>query len=510
MPIDRLFRILLSEAFLHRQTIIRTFMAVNVIALMAALMWPKGYSAAAIILVEDKNIIQSLMQGAAVSTDVADRSKMVRQIVYGRKVMNEILEFAGWKKKYPDADDQERITRKLIRKTEIVNLGKNLIKIDYSDENPERAYLTAQKLAELFITESLDAKIAESQAAYDFIDNQTAQYKEKLVQAENALKNYRSENLDALPGSEMDVAARLTATQTRIEQAQFDLREAEFRKQSLEKQLAGEAETVTAFTREGQYRTQIGELQSQIDTLRLSFQDAHPDIVRLRHQIEDLNQAIVDDRKRRETAKAAGRPVVDENIANNPIYMQLRAELSTTKISIDTLRARIADGRRQLQMETARGKRVHGSGATLAELTRDYQVNNDIYQDLLKRRETARVSMNLDRDKQGLTVKIYEPATLPLEPSGLRYMHIVMLGMVLSVVLPVGALYGRMKLDPRLRLPDPIERRVKVPVLVSVPHLWSPAETATARVETRQIVMLMGGTMALIVIVTGLRLVGVF
>jgi polysaccharide chain length determinant protein (PEP-CTERM system associated) len=506
LPIEQLYRPLLHEAFAQRRVLVGVFIAVNLIALMVGLVWPKGYSASAVILVDEKNIIQPLMQGAAVTTEVADRSRMVKQIVYGRKVMGEVLAYGGWLESAPEATEQERLIKKLVRRTQIANLGRNLIKIEYNDDNPERSYRVAQKMAELFIEESLDAKATESQAAYEFIDKQTKEYHQKLAEAENSLKEFRSSNLDALPGSETDISTRLSALQSRIEQAQFELKEAEIKKESLEKQLTGEAEVSAVLSREGQYRSQIAELQAQLETLRLSFHDAHPDIVRLRHQIEDLNSAAAEERRRRETRRAGSRAPADEGMMNNPVYHQLRGELAQTRTTIDTLRARIGEARRQLDRELERGKRVQGGGVTLAELTRDYQVNREIYQDLLKRRETARVSMNLDRDKQGLTFKIYEQATLPLEPSGMRYVHFVVLGLVLSVVLPIGLAYAWVRFDPRVRLPVVIERRLKLPVVATVPHLWSPAETAAAGDDARRLVALAAATVALVALVSVLRL----
>ena len=41
----------------------------------------------------------------------------------------------------------------------------------------------------------------------------------------------------------------------------------------------------------------------------------------------------------------------------------------------------------------------------LAEVTRDYQVNNTLYQDLLRKREQALVSMNINKERQGLGCK---------------------------------------------------------------------------------------------------------
>jgi polysaccharide chain length determinant protein (PEP-CTERM system associated) len=506
LTIDQLYRRLRDEAFLHRRAIVWIFIAVNLVAITIGLVWPKGYSAAAIILVDEKNIIQPLMQGAAVTTEVADRSKMVKQFVYGRKMMQELLEYGGWLKDGPTATQQERLIKKLTRRTQVVNLGRNLIKIEYSDEDAERSYRVAQRMAERFIEDSLLAKAEESQAAYDFIDKQTKEYHGKLAEAEAALKEFRSLNLDALPGSETDISARLNVLQGMVEQAQFELKEAEIRKVSIEKQLSGEAEVSVVLSREGQYRSRISDLQGQLDSLRLSFHDAHPDIVRLRHQIEDLNQAIADERRRREEGRPGAGTPMDETMFNNPVYQQLRGELAQTRTNVDTLRARIGEGKRQLERELERGKRVQGGGATLAELTRDYQVNREIYQDLLKRRETARVSMNLDRDKQGLSFKIYEPATLPLEPSGLRYLHFLLIGLVLGIGLPVGLLYARLRFDPRVRLPDVIERRFKLPLLGSVPHLWAASETAKATDDVRRLAMLVGATIVLMAVVSVLRL----
>jgi polysaccharide chain length determinant protein (PEP-CTERM system associated) len=307
------------------------------------------------------------------------------------------------------------------------------------------------------------------------------EYHAKLVQAEEALKEFRSANIDAQPGTDADVGARLSALQTRIEQATQQMRETEIKKRSLEKQLSGEAETSSVMTREGQYRARLAELQSQLVSLRLSYHETYPDIVRLRHQIEDLNEAITAERQRRQTARTAGRAEADDMMVNNPMYQQLKHELSQTQVQLDMLHARISEARRELQDELERGKRVHGGTLTLAELMRDYQVNRDLYQDLVKRRESARVSMNIDRDNQGLTFKIQEPATLPRRPVGPRFWHFSAGGMILAIVIPVGLLYLKVTGDSRIRLPALIPAKHNVPVLATVPHTWSPTDVLVAQ-----------------------------
>ena len=71
----------------------------------------------------------------------------------------------------------------------VVDIGNNLIRIEYRDTKPMRAYITAKKLGDLFISEGERSKIEESQAAYAFIDKQVQEYLEKLTSVEDELSD---------------------------------------------------------------------------------------------------------------------------------------------------------------------------------------------------------------------------------------------------------------------------------------------------------------------------------
>jgi len=486
LPFEQLVRALTREAFVHRKVVVSLFVLVTLCSVALGLSWPLRYTSATTILVEEKNIIQPLMQGAAVDTGVMDRASIAREVIYGHRIMDQIAVDAGWVKSGADPKRQADVVRNiLIPRTKISHVGdnKNLIRIEYSDDNPKRAYFTAKELADLFIAVTLQAKAKESEDAFNFIDQQVQQYRTKLTTAENDLKQFQSSNLTARPGSEEEVGKRLNDLQDKIDQTSEELKETEIKQNSLNKQLSGEAEATTAFSEEGQYRTRIAGLQSQLSTLRLNYEDTYPDIVRIRHQIEDLNQQIAEDKLKRQTAKSNGQqPVIDESLILNPLYQQLRQELSQTKTKIATLNTRLADYRQLLQEELTRGREVHGGEATLAELTRDYTVNRDIYQDLLRRRENARVSMNLDKQKEGLTFQIQDHATLPLEPNSLRFSDFVFGGLILSLVLPIVLLYAKLKFDPRICFESTVSEKLRLPLFAVIPHMFTPTESeATLR-----------------------------
>src|SRR5262249_36647871 len=85
MQPEHIAKALLHESFSSRRTVVILFVLINAAVLTVGWFWPKGFTASTSILVEEKNIIQPLMQGAAVATEVADRSKNVREVIFGRK-----------------------------------------------------------------------------------------------------------------------------------------------------------------------------------------------------------------------------------------------------------------------------------------------------------------------------------------------------------------------------------------------------------------------------------------
>ena len=508
---EQLLTMMGRELLTRRKLVLAIFLLVNLISVGVGLSWSKSYVSSTTIFVEEKNILDPLMQGAAVRTPVTDRSRIAKEVIFGRKVMNQLAEdlalFAG----SPSDIERERVIDRLRSHTTITQAGRGLIRIEHSDADAKTALRATQRLAEFFILESHEKKLEESKAAYEFIDKQVQEYHAKLQTAEEALKGLRTANIEAgVGGGKTNVVTRINQVMTRIDLSNEQLREAEIKKTSLERQLSGEAESSVVLTRAGQLRTRISELQSQLTTLGLTYHETHPDIVRVRHQIDDLHEAVKVEEARRQNARgstdAGGAAMADEGVVHNPLYQQLRLELAQTRTLIDTLRARISELNRQLESERGRGKVVHSGDASLAEVTRDYQVNNALYQDLLKRREQALVSMNINKERQGLGFSIQEEAELPLRPTGLQLKYAIMVGLFLSMALPAGLLFVLIRFDPRIRLPATITEQLKVPVLAVVPHLWSPLEIGRLKQELRGSIALTMGVLIFIIAILILRI----
>jgi len=480
--IEELIKLVINESILRRKLLLVLFVVIGLSVLAAGSVWPKKFTSSAVIYVDDRNIIQPLMQGTAVATEQRDHARNAREIILGNQILKNVLEGIGDLESNPTPIEVENLIDSIRNKTVIRNVGQNLIKIEYQDSNARRSFIAVKRMAALFIEAGKEEKVEESRAAYEFIEKQTVEYLQKLTDVDNKLKEFHANNPDARPGSQNEIASRINSLQGRIETARLELREAEIRKISLQDQLSGEAAITISQSKEGQYRARIANLRSEMETLLLTYTDTYPDVVRHRHQIEDLEQALEQEIIKREesirAAKSEGKTYLDQQIVMNPIYQTLRTNLSETETQIATLNARVKEMNNVLESEYDKLKRIQEGEALMQDLTRDYQVNQEIYQDLLKRRENARVSRSLEAESQGLSFKILEPATLPLRPTGLRFMHFAALGILGGLVGPIMLIYMLVQLDPRVRSSAAIESmNPDYAVLATIPQYKEINET---------------------------------
>ncbi|GHD65423.1 chain-length determining protein [Luteimonas padinae] len=469
-----LLPILLREARSRIVPLAGIFTAIALLTLVVGLfVIPRNYTASVTILAQDSDIIQPLLEGRAVPTGVADRAGMARQIIYGRKVLSEALAVGGWLDGTPSPVEQDRLMEEIRNRTMIDSPRPDLVQISYRDRDPERAYRITEAFGDMFMREAAAAKERESREAYEFIDSQVQEYHAKLSSAEANLQDYQSRNVDAQPGSAADATTRIGALRTQVEQTRMALLEQESRESSIAAQLSGESAVTAVQTREGLYRTRLIELQAERDRLLLAYTEQHPDVVRLRHQIDDINRMLADERDRREVAAPGA---LSDEAQANPLYQELRSQLAQARRESAATRSRLQVAQSLLDDELDRSRRIAASEGALAELTRDYEVNREIYQDLLRRRENARVSMGLDQENRGLTLRVQDPATMPLRPSGLRFMHIAAAGLLVAVAIPLALVFAVARFDPRIRSPHLLVKHSGLPLLTTVPAYPTPRE----------------------------------
>ncbi|HSS05611.1 MAG TPA: XrtA system polysaccharide chain length determinant [Rhodanobacteraceae bacterium] len=507
MPPSELVPALYREGRKYGVTLAIIFSVISLAALVVGSLWSKTYTASTTILAQASDIIQPLMEGRAVPTGIKDRAGLARQVVFGGMVMEEILKTGGWAAENPSPIGKDKIVEQIKDHITITSPRPDLIQITYSDSDRKRAFDITERLAALFIQESRATKERESREAFEFIDKQVNEYHKKLTDAEASLQAYRSDHADAQPGSATDANTRIGALRTEIEQSRMALMQQESTEGALSSQLSGEADVTAVQTRASLYRAQLVDLQAQLSRLLLTYTDKYPDVIRVRHQIQDIQTALASEEAQR-GEQGGGTKSAFDNAQFNPHYLELKNRLSEARATSTATRSRMDAAEAMLKDELERSRRIAASESALAELTRDYEVNRDIYQDLLKRRENARVSMVMDEEQRGLTMRIQDPAVMPVRPSGLRLMHFALGGLGLALVIPIGLLFARVRFDPRIRSAQQLERLTSCTVLATVPTYTAPSDRLRERARISMAILLVFAALAAYAVMYWIRLRG--
>lgn len=227
LPLSQLPQEIIREVRGRKGTAFLVFVVVSFAVLGAGFVWPYKYQSETIIFVDDRNIIAPLMEGRAVATEISDRTSAAKELLMSRSLIEKVAQDPEI---YPEAPvSPEALEYRIANIRAGLSVrprGDSYFSIGFSSTSQMEAFRVAQRLGQLFIEETKNRKRAESRNAYDFIDKQVKSYEQQLMQAENRLKEFLSENTD---GTEQEANARMAQLRNQLELAELEKKELETR-----------------------------------------------------------------------------------------------------------------------------------------------------------------------------------------------------------------------------------------------------------------------------------------
>ncbi len=475
ITLDEWGPLLSREAAARRGTMLAIFTVIALLFLIAAFFWQKKYTSGVQLHVDKTNAVQ-VVAGVETALDT-NEANVAKETLFSNEILEKIIDDVGYATAQTSAIERERIKEEIVKNTNIRNMNNQLLEVTYKHTDPKTAFETTTLYADLFLEKSMQDSSRDTTEAFDFIVGQVETYRSKLEDAEARLESFQQRYPGISATTEGNVDARIVELRRDMEKANLQYAEFNQRRKSLERELATESSTMAVEYAASQTRARVDELQSQIDLLRLSYTDDYPDIVRLKQQIQEVIAGATNRQAqtRSDTASYTINGSVYSGRANlNPVYQQLRSDLARVTAEAESQRSRGAQLKVMLDQEINRSAVSGKVERELTELTRDYQINKDLYEDLLRRQESARLSMSLGAEKQGVLFSIQQAANFPVLPTGLRFMHIAAMGLVLGLLLPIMYLVVFLKLDPRIRTTSSVTDLLELPLLTTVPHMQQP------------------------------------
>jgi hypothetical protein len=143
----------------------------------------------------------------------------------------------------------------------------------------------------------------------------------------------------------------------------------------------------------------------------------------------------------------------------------------------------------------------------MIELNRDYTTLQNIYRNLLSKREESRIAADLERGQISEQFKVLDPAQVPETPSSPDLRLLTILGVLVGLALGGGGTALLEYRDTCLRSEEDITSVLALPVLASIPTVRGAySEARAARRRRILVAMSLTSVLAGAAIVAWLRL----
>jgi len=448
--IKELFLALKLELVRYKEWWVAVFILASSGMLALGFYWPQTYSTSAVLHADETNIIEPLLRGRAEMVKI-DRAQSAKEIIYTRQFLEQVLKDASLVDAGTSPERTESLVKVLRATIQIDPVGKEYFRITYNSSDQDKSYQVLTSTVNSFISYTIKQKKKESYAAYTFIDGQVQAYKKQLEEAEENLKIFKSKNTE---GSEAAVTERISQLASEIETLRLTKDETQSKISTLKSQINSESDYLQVRSRLDTLEDRKRALSHDLETLRLTYQENYPDVSSIKSQIAELDKSI-DEIYLNEGLTRGGKG----GLGTNPLYEELRIQLSVAEIDVKAQTQRLNSLEKLLEREKIRAQKVAANEASLSELTRDYDVTKNVYEEMLERKENARLSMVLDIEGQGVSFQIHEPAIYPLSSVGLKFIHFAIIGPILGFLIPIGLVVAYIMLDPRMRAGSVVEAR---------------------------------------------------
>jgi polysaccharide chain length determinant protein (PEP-CTERM system associated) len=486
---------LLRGIWNYRWTGLITALIVGLLSGLGAAFAPNKYEATARVYVDTQSILVDALKGIAANSSSAEQMAMVARTLINRPTVERVMLAAEMNLNAKDTRATEALIDELIKNIEFKAVGavsNNLFTLSYKHADPKIAKTVVQTLVSIFVEGSLRTATTDNDKAARFLNEQIKEYEQRLTQSENTLKEFKIKNMGMIPGEGgRDFIARIQDIESQVRQARLEVRQAENARDSIKRQLTGEAptlgntdETVTTTGTGARVKTELDERLEQsekrLDELRARFTEEHPDVIATKRSVEAIRTQR--DRERTEV-KSPSTTTTTRSPVSNPVYKELRVQLSDAEAQVASQRAKLSDYESRLAQIRDTAVQVPQVEAELTQLTREYETNRIKHGKLVESREAVTISTKVTGTSGIGEIRIVDPPRVGQKPVSPNRLMLIAGAFLLSVAAGVAAALFRDQAKPTFFDVRSLRSFTGMPLLGGVSYVMSPSGKAKLRKE---------------------------
>lgn len=323
-----------------------------------------------------------------------------------------------------------------------------LVTVSFEASGPEMAAQVTNKLCQLYIQQTLEFRYQTSSDAGQWLGGQIEEQRRKVSAAELALQNVKERE------GIVNIEERRTLLDQKLKElgsALTGLKTTRLEKEALYNQMrnAGNPEELPEVMRSPivqSLRIELASLERQQAQLLERYLDQHPEVIRVKNQIQETRKKIGGESQR--VIRAA------END-----YKAAAAQEASVSSALEATKAEILDLSRR-------------GGVQYDSLKRELEASKTVLDSLLSRSKQTDVAQEL----KSSNIRIVDPAVVPRRPVRPRPLRETLLGLLVGLGVGVGLAFFLDYLDNTLKTPEDVRARLGAPLLGVIPEMKESAD----------------------------------
>jgi polysaccharide biosynthesis transport protein len=320
-----------------------------------------------------------------------------------------------------------------------------LVNVAVTHRDPREAALWANTLADVYIEQTLAMRVESARKAYDWLQERLSSTQQGMREAQEKLfESYRSQDLFVPEGS-------VSAVSTSIAKLNEDFVQAQARRITIEaalkqaEEMRARGEDLSSLPQVGAdavvmgISTQLAGLAVDLGRLGEKFKEGHPEVQKVKAQIEQLKKA----------KQARATQILDGLSAE---YTQLRKRETELRGAIDAQKAQAANQSRK--------------ATELEALKKEADSAKSLYEVLLQKLNETDIASSIRSNNVSVVDRASPPQT-PIRPNRRR---IALVGLLLGLAGGLGLVLARDYFANTIRDPEEIERYLHLDLLAAVPR----------------------------------------
>jgi polysaccharide chain length determinant protein (PEP-CTERM system associated) len=453
---------------------------------------PNLYRSETVIQVVPQRVPEAYVK-SAVTTPIEERLQAINQSILSRTRLEQIIQDFDL---YADARRNgimEDVVEGMRKDVGVDPVRGDAFRVSYVGLDPHLVMKVTEKLAQLFIDESLQDRSALADGTSEFLEAQLEDARRNLVDQERKLEAYRVKYSGQLPSQENSNLQAIHNVQMQIQSTLESINHDRNERLLIEKQLAdltapsaadqtgsatppkidAAAPATTATQRLAAAKDALAALKLQGRT------EDHPDVKSIERLIRDLQKQA--------DAEALAQPVSAGAASLSPAERKRQSQITALQAELEQIDQRLAAE----QTEETRLRKVASDyqqrldavparESEMVDLTRDYGTLQSLYTNLLAKKEESAISANLERRQIGEQFKVLDRAILPERPFSPNRQRINLIGMAVGVMFGLALVALLEYRDTSFNTDDEITSLLALPVLAVVPLMRSQVDRQRA------------------------------